>query len=318
MEYLNLGSSDLKISRLGFGCCPMGGYGWGSVEEKELKKSVDQALDNGINFFDTADIYGLGVSEKRLGNFLQNKRQHAVIATKFGVRQDSNGNTFYDNSPEWLDKALDESLTRLNTDYIDLYQVHYWDSRVSLETIFECLDRKCKDGKIRLYGVTNLALNEFEMELPPQLASFSLEYSLANREKESVIKETVNNNNLSFISWGSLGQGILSGKYDGTTSFDSDDRRQRPIYKNFHGDKFQANINMIKKMDRLISKCDSKSMSQLSVRWILDNIESSVALIGVKEPQEIVDLAGCANWKLNSEELEYLDVISKYEELQNL
>ncbi len=311
MEYLNLGTSDLKVSRIGFGCCPMGGYGWGTVEEKDLKRSVDQALDGGVNFFDTADIYGLGVSEERLGNFLQKKRQHAVIATKFGVRQDSNGKTFYDNSPEWLDKALDASLNRLNTDYIDLYQIHYWDDQISLEKIFEHLDRKCQEGKIRFYGVTNVDLSKLEIELPKKLASFSFEYSLANREKESIVNEIIEKNRLSFFSWGSLGQGILSGKYDSSTSFGPEDRRGRSIYKNFHGDKFQENMNMLKKMELLISKSNSKSVSQLAIRWILDNIKSSVALIGIKEPQEIVDLVSTTNWKLTSEDLEYLDTISK-------
>jgi aryl-alcohol dehydrogenase-like predicted oxidoreductase len=311
MDYLNLGVSDLKVSRIGFGCCPMGGYGWGNVEEKNLERSVDQALDGGVNFFDTADIYGLGTSEERLGKFLGRKRQNAVIGTKFGVRQDSSGKTFYDNSPEWLDKALDASLNRLNTDYIDLYQIHYWDNRISLEKIFEHLDRKCQEGKIRSYGVTNVDLSKLEIELPKKLASFSFEYSLANREKESVVKEIVEKGGLNFFSWGSLGQGILSGKYDSSTNFSPDDRRRRAVYKNFHGDKFQENMNMLKKMELLISKSNSKTISQLAVRWILDNIKSSIALIGIKEPQEIVDLISTTNWKLNSEDLEYLDTISQ-------
>ncbi len=311
MEYQELGVSDLKISRVGFGCCPMGGHGWGKVIENDLRRSVDQALEGGVNFFDTADIYGLGISEERLGNFLKNRRQHAIIATKFGVRQDSKGKTFYDNSPEWLDKALDASLIRLNTDYIDLYQIHYWDNRFSLETIFERLDKKCREGKIRSYGITNVDLRELKIEIPRELVSFSFEYSLANRENESLIKENVKNNKLSFFSWGSLGQGILSGKYNGNTSFDPNDRRLRTVYKNFHGDKLQANLKMLKKMEDLISKCDSKSMSQLAIRWILDNIDSSVALIGVKEPKEIQDLIAGFNWKLSPEELEFLDLISQ-------
>ena len=109
MEYLTLHNSDLRVSRLCMGGCPMGGYGWGNVQEKELLDAVCAALDNGVNFFDTADTYGLGQSERTLGKALAGRRDQAVIATKFGVRVE-NGKTFYDNSPQWIVKACEESL----------------------------------------------------------------------------------------------------------------------------------------------------------------------------------------------------------------
>ncbi len=139
MEYVTLKNSDLKVSRLCMGGCPMGGYGWGNVQEQELIDAVHAAVDAGISIFDTADTYGLGQSEITLGKALGEKRKQVVIADKFGVRVE-NGRTFYDNSPEYIEQALDASLGRLGTDYIDLYQVHYRDGVTPLDVVIGKLE----------------------------------------------------------------------------------------------------------------------------------------------------------------------------------
>src|SRR5574344_654866 len=152
MEYITLKNSDLKVSRLCMGGCPMGGYGWGAnILEQELVDAVHCALDNGVNFFDTADVYGLGTSEKTLGKALKGNRNKAVIATKFGVRT-SNGKTVYDNSPKYIEQALYASLKRLDTDYIDLYQVHYRDDKTSISSVIETLEKLRDKGYIRYFG----------------------------------------------------------------------------------------------------------------------------------------------------------------------
>ena len=137
------------------GGCPMGQYGWGEVQEKELLNAVSAAIDQGINFFDTADTYGLGTSEKTLAKALGEKRKDVIIADKFGVRVE-NGKTFYDNSPEYIGKALEESLKRLNTDYIDLYQVHYRDGVTPISDIIDTLEKYKQKGYIRYYGLSNI------------------------------------------------------------------------------------------------------------------------------------------------------------------
>ena len=147
MEYITLKNSDLCVSRLCMGGCPMGGYGWGDVQENELIFAVHAAIDGGINFFDTADTYGLGQSEKTLAKALEGRRPDVVIATKFGVRR-IDGKTVYDNSREWIEEALAGSLKRLNTDYIDLYQVHYFDGVTPIEEIVDSLEALKKKGYI--------------------------------------------------------------------------------------------------------------------------------------------------------------------------
>ena len=178
MEYITLKNSDLKVSRLCMGGCPMGGYGWGDVQETDLIDAVHTAIDQGITFFDTADTYGLGQSEITLGKALGNHRQDVAIASKFGVRVE-NGRTFYDNRPEWIKTALQNSLKRLNTDYIDLYQVHYRDGVTPIEAVIETLEEMKVKGYIRYYGLSNIHKEDMN-ELKPyagKFVSFQDEYS---------------------------------------------------------------------------------------------------------------------------------------------
>lgn len=214
MEYTMLRNSDLKVSRLCMGGCPMGGYGWGDTQENELIEAVHTAVDQGVNFFDTADTYGLGQSEKTLGKALGSHRKDVVIASKFGVRIE-NGKTFYDNSSSWIKKAVEGSLRRLGTDYIDLYQIHYRDGKTPIGEVIETLEEMKKKGYIRYYGLSNIHEDDIE-EIKPfrgKFVSFQDEYSLACRKNESDMKSIAQDLEMTILTWGSLGQGILTGKY---------------------------------------------------------------------------------------------------------
>lgn len=134
MEYLTLKNSDLKVSRLCMGGCPMGGYGWGDTQEKDFLDAINAAIDAGLNFFDTSDTYGLGQSEITLGKGLGYRRKDVVIQTKFGVKY-GNGKSVYDNSPAYIQEALEKSLKNLNTDYVDVYVIHYRDGKTPIEDV---------------------------------------------------------------------------------------------------------------------------------------------------------------------------------------
>jgi aryl-alcohol dehydrogenase-like predicted oxidoreductase len=311
MEYINLGKSDLKVSRLGFGCCPMGGHAWGKVSEGEFRDAVLAALDAKINFFDTADIYGFGRSEELLGKFLKLRRREAVIATKFGLRADGEGKIFYDNSPVWIEEALDASLSRLGVSHIDLYQVHYLDGKTPITDVIEILEKKRKEGKIRYYGLSNISLENIADFAPPEaLVSFQAEYSLAERGKEKEIDLLIAEKSLSFISWGSLGQGVLTGKYGSDTTFGPEDRRSRAVYVNFHGEKLARNVDMVENT-RIRFNGSGKTLPQIAVRWILDRFENSVALVGIKRPSQLLDNIGALGWQMMREDMAYLDSISR-------
>ena len=311
MEYITLKNTDLQVSRVCMGGCPMGGHGWGNVQEQELLDAVNTALDNGINFFDTADTYGLGKSEETLAKGLGSRRHQAVIASKFGVRVGNQG-TFYDNSPQWIRTACENSLRRLNTDYIDLYQIHYRDGKTPLEDVMGTLEALQCEGKIRHIGISNLTRKDLPELLPyaGKFATLQNQYSLATRDLEADILELANTLNLTPTTWGSLGQGVLTGKYDRSAAFGTDDRRSRQIYVNFHGEKLEKNLQIVDVVQGIAARYN-KPISAVAVRFILDQLPGSVALCGAKRPAQILGTAAALGWTLESEHLKTLEEISR-------
>ncbi|MGM9661023.1 MAG: aldo/keto reductase [Faecousia sp.] len=311
MEYITLKNSGLRVSRLCMGGCPMGGYGWGTVEEQELVAAVNTALDRGINFFDTADTYGLGQSERTLGKALGSRRGEAVIATKFGVRVE-NGRTTYDNSPEWIVTACENSLRRLKTDYIDLFQIHYRDEKTDLSTVVETLEILRRQGNIRYFGLSNLKRTDLpELEhYKGSFVSLQNQYSLACRDQEQDILELSEKMEVSPLTWGSLGQGILTGKYDKNVVFGSGDRRSREIYVNFHGEKLLKNLEIVEQL-KTVAEVYGKPVCAVAIRFILDYLPGSVVLCGVKRPEQILSNAEALDWTLQQQDVQHLDKISR-------
>lgn len=311
MEYITLKNTDIQVSRLCMGGCPMGQYGWGDVQEQELLDAVNVAIDHGVTMFDTADTYGMGKSEETLAKALGSRRKDVVIASKFAVRIE-NGKTFYDNSPAYIEKALTSSLRRLNTDYIDLYQVHYRDGVTPISVVIETLERYKKKGYIRAYGLSNIRGEDIE-ELrvhKGQFASIQDEYSLACRKNEADLMSLADELGMIPMTWGSLGQGILTGKYSLDTTFGKNDRRSRDIYVNFHGDKLKKNLEIVKAM-RPIADHHGVSIAAVAVRFILDYIDSSVVLVGVKRPSQVIGNIEAMDWYLSKEEIAMLDEVSR-------
>lgn len=311
MEYIKLKNTDISVSRLCMGGCPMGGYGWGFVSENAVIATVHRAIDSGVNFFDTADTYGLGQSERTLAKAIEGKRSDVIIATKFGVRAEK-GKTFYDNSPEYIEKALHNSLKRLSTDYIDLYQIHYRNKETPLDAVVEVLERFKEQGKIRAYGLSNIHASDFE-EVKPfsgKFVSCQNEYSLVTRNNENDLTVNCKELQLTPMTWGSLGQGVLTGKYNADSAFGINDRRSRDVYTNFHGDKLRKNVEIVEKMKPLAEKYEV-STAALAVRFILDHIPDSVALVGAKNPGQIEGTAVAMDFRLSEEDLEFLERISE-------
>ncbi|MBS6706465.1 MAG: aldo/keto reductase [Lachnospiraceae bacterium] len=293
------------------GGCPMGGYGWGNVQESELIRAVHVALEQGITFFDTADTYGLGQSEITLGKALGQHRREVAIASKFGVRV-GGGKTVYDNSPQWIRDALEGSLRRLNTDYIDLYQVHYRDGVTPIEAVVDTLDELKRKGYIRYYGLSNIHQEDIPELLPyvGKFISFQDEYSLACRKNEADLFAAAKKLEMNPMTWGSLGQGILTGKYTkDNVNFGSDDRRSREIYVNFHGKQLEKNLEIVEVMKMAAAKYE-KPLAAVAIRYILDYLPESVVLCGAKRPEQVLGNAEGMDWKLEEEDLRILDQVS--------
>ena len=311
MEYIKLKNSDLKVSRLCMGGCPMGGYGWGDVQEQELIDAIHCAVDNGINFFDTADTYGLGQSEKTLAKGLGSKRKDVIIESKFGVLFGKGGTT-YDNSPEYIQECLEGTLQRLGTDYIDVYVVHYRDGKTPIEDVVGKLEDLQKEGKLRYFGLSNIHKDGLD-ELLPYKGKFVCcqdEYSLACRKFEGDLLNVQEQIGVTPLTWGSLGQGILTGKYDRTCTFEQNDRRSRDIYINFHGDKLMKNLDIVDAM-RPIADAHHVSIAAVAIRFIMDYLKDSAVLVGAKRPSQILGNLESIGWTLTDEELQILNNISK-------
>ncbi len=311
MEYINLKNTDLKVSRFCMGGCPMGGYNWGRVEQDELVGAIRKAIDTGVNFFDTADTYGLGQSEKTLAKGLGANRQDVIIETKFGVRVEG-GKTFYDNSPAYIEAALDNSLRRLDTDYIDIYLIHYRDGATPMEDVVEKLIQLRDKGKIRYFGLSNVTSADIE-EIKPFKGLFvncQSEFSLACRKNEEDLRKLQSELELTPMTWGSLGQGILTGKYDLNSKFGYDDRRRLDIYVNFHGDKLKKNMEIVDVL-REIAVNRGKTLSACAIRFILDCIPESVALAGIKRADQLISNLDAMGWSFTPEEFKALDEVSK-------
>ncbi len=311
MEYINLKNTDLKVSRFCMGGCPMGGYNWGKVEQDELVGAIRKALDTGVNFFDTADTYGLGQSEKTLAKGLGANRHDVVIETKFGVRVEG-GKTFYDNSPAYIEAALDNSLRRLDTDYIDIYLIHYRDGATPMEDVVDKLIQLRDKGKIRYFGLSNVTAQDIE-EIKPFKGLFvncQSEFSLACRKNEEDLRKLQSELNLTPMTWGSLGQGILTGKYDINSKFGYDDRRRLDIYVNFHGDKLKKNMEIVDVL-REIAVNRGKTLSACAIRFILDCLPESVALAGIKRADQLISNLDAMGWSFTPDEFKALDEISK-------
>ena len=311
METIALKGIDFPVSRLCTGGCPAGEYGWGNVDHAQIEGAIRHAFELGVNFFDTADTYGLGKSEQNMGSVLRDVRDRVAIATKFGVRVEG-GRTFYDNSPEYIETALHKSLRNLGSDYIDLYQIHYLDGVTPVESMMEALIRHKEAGKIRAIGLSNVTVEQAEAFAPyaEHIASFQNHYSLAHRDVESAMLAISKEMALSPLTWGSLGQGILTGKYGADVHFESNDRRSRTIYDNFYGEKLQKNLRIVDAM-RPIAESHGVPVAAVAVRFILDHLPGSVVIAGMKSPAQAESNALALTFRLTEEEVQKLDEVSR-------
>lgn len=302
--------SSLQLPAIGFGCDPLGGHNWGTIEPGAIMAAVPRALDMGVNLFDTADCYGDGLSEQRLGDALGPRRPTAIVATKFGVRIDADGRTFVDNDPQWIRTAVENSLRRLRTDYIDVYQLHWWDRRTPFDVIFDTLSRLMDEGKIRAFGTTNVTLREIGLssatELPQGFATTSMEFSLVhsvNREAISAMC-TGGPDRPSFLAWGALGGGILTGKYTKATDLHSSDRRLKRTDSHFAGERLARNLRIVE-LCRVIAAAHGPTVktSQVALQWVSRSLGFGTCLVGIKSVSNLEDAVGAFAFRLSDSEV---------------
>jgi aryl-alcohol dehydrogenase-like predicted oxidoreductase len=316
METIKLGKTDYQISRLGLGGCPLGGHGWGDFDREKAINTVRQAVDSGINFFDTADIYGLGNSEELLSLALGEARHHLVIASKFGVRFDkTTKQTYKDISLKYVRKALEASLKRLRLEMIPLYYVHWSDGKTPIQETVAELEKCRQEGKIGGIGLSNFTANEITEALSvANIDAVQVQFSLVDRDAAFSLFDVVQQNNITLVTWGSLAQGFLSGKYDENSVFTDNDRRSRSYYANFHGEKLTKNLKLLQVLKE-VSQETGKTLPQLAIRWLLDTNPVGSVLFGAKNAVQVKDNFNTLNWNLSA--IHYQTLLSESHLCQN-
>jgi aryl-alcohol dehydrogenase-like predicted oxidoreductase len=304
MELLRLPGTDLTVSRVGFGGWAIGGHGWGPVRDEESIAAVRAALDAGITFFDTADVYGFGHSETVLAQALGERRHDVVIATKFGVTWDAQGHVGRDASPAYLRRAVEESLRRLRLDCIPLYHLHWPDPATPVADTMRALLDLVDEGKIRYVGCSNLPPElAAEAGRHAPLASLQYPFSILGKGSVEAMLPTLERSPAGFVAYDTLAKGLLAGKFSSSSSFGPDDVRSRD--PRFRGREYEENLKRVEVL-RGIARRLGKTPAQVAVRWVLDHPFVSVALVGCKTAAQARENAGASGWRLPPAEFQEL------------
>ena len=281
---------------------------WGGTDESTSIKTIRSALDKGLNLIDTAPVYGFGTSEKIVGKALQEhgKREELVLVTKVGLEW-KNGKVFRNSSKERLEKEIDDSLKRLQTDYLDVYMLHWPDEAVPFSETAETMEKLMDKGKIHSIAVSNYSskqMDQFRMAAP--LHVLEPPYNLFEREIEQDVLPYCKEHDIKTLTYGALCRGLLSGKMSRKSSFEGDDlRRMDP---KFQGKRFEQYLNAVDQLNRFAQDNYNKTVKELAVRWILDQ-GADIALWGLRKPDQLEGIEKVFNWHLDSDAMKKINTI---------
>ena len=309
MKMTTLGRSGLPVSRIAFGTWQLGGE-WGRFDEDAAITAIRRAHELGVNFFDTAQAYGFGVSERLLGKALRDEltrnRDQVVVATKGGLRMTDSG-LVRDASPEWLRQGVDASLTALGIDHIDLYQVHWPDPRIPASETAGALAELVTEGKIGHVGVSNYdaqQMAEFATTLPVE--TVQPPYHLFRREIEDEVLPYSRAHNIGVLVYGPLAHGLLTGALTENTTFANDDWRSNTAM--FTGDSYRHNLAVVRALDKFAAD-RGMTISQLAIAWTLANPAVQVAIVGARQAKHVQDSLAAADLSLSTADLAAIDNI---------
>ncbi|OME83036.1 aldo/keto reductase [Paenibacillus sp. FSL A5-0031] len=307
MDKRKLGNSELYPSIIGFGAWAAGKAGWGEVDDNEIEAVIRRAYEQGITFYDTAPSYGLGHSEKVLGKVLQPVREHVIIATKAGLIWNDQGQFSINVSKANIIREVEESLRRLNTDYIDLYQVHFPDpsGKTPIEETFETLNQLVVEGKIRNIGVSNFNVQQLvAAQSVSNIVSLQLPYNLFQRDVEHAALPYAKQQKIGFIPYSPLAQGLLTGKFNYLTRLPKTDVRAQ-LNPLFSDKQFIKNIVIIETFTG-IARAIEKPLSQVAINWLVYKQEITSVIAGAKTVKQLEENTAATKWRLSREDYEQI------------
>ena len=302
-------ATPFKVSRIGLGTWAIGGWMWGGTDETAAIGVIHEAVDRGVTLIDTAPAYGFGRSEEIVGKALAEggRRQRVVIATKVGLDW-RDGQPFRDASKRRIHKEVDNSLRRLRTDVIDLYQVHWPDPNVPIEETAAAMAELQRAGKIRFIGVSNFSpaqIEAFRKVAPVQTVQSP--YNLFERAIEEDVLPYCRDKSIATLAYGSLCRGLLSGRMTAQTKFAGDDLRK--VDPKFRAPRFEQYLRAVERLDRFAQANYGRRVIHLALRWVLDRQDSTIALWGARRPDQLAPISGLSGWHIDASAMAEIDRI---------
>lgn len=326
MEFTKLGNTDIKISKLTFGAWAIGGWMWGGSDEKDALRAIETSIDLGMTTIDTAPVYGFGKSESLVGKAIKDKRDRVQILTKYGLRWESKHGKFYFSStdengrkidiykyaaPESVINECEESLKRLNTDYIDLLQIHWHDPTTPIESTMEAVLRLREQGKIRAAGVCNYSAEQMKIaEKIIEIETNQVPYSMVLRDIEKDVVPYCLQTGKGVLAYSPLQRGILTGKITSDYHFNEGDHRpSTPFYKEPNLSRINHFLNDIKPL----ADENGLSLAQLVLCWTMQQPAINAVLAGARNPSQVKENIKAGEFTLNVEVIKEIN-----EKLENL
>jgi aryl-alcohol dehydrogenase-like predicted oxidoreductase len=301
MNRTKLGSSGLEVSLMGLGCLGMSDF-YGSRDDAESIATIDHALNTGVTFLDTSDMYGIGENEELIGRAIRSRRNEVQLATKFGILRDSNGKIVGVNGrPEYVKSACEQSLRRLGTDVIDLYYLHRVDPNTAIEETIGAMSNLVNEGKVRCIGLCEASASTISRaHAVHPLSAVQSEYSLWSRDVEREVLPACEELGIGFVAYSPLGRGFLTGKLKSMDALpETDNRKHQP---RFQGDNFQRNLDLVSRIEEMAAdkRC---TPAQLVLSWLFYQGGNIVPIPGTKRRVTLNENANAVHVRLTDEDV---------------
>lgn len=304
MRYAEFGTTGIKVSQATIGTWAIGGAGWGDVNQDDSIRAIHCMLDQGVNVIDTAPFYGCGASEKLIGKTIHDRRQELYLLTKAAVRWDESGNPIKNATYNVIIEDCENSLKRLDTDYIDFYLIHWPDEVTSMEEMMRAMNKLKQDGKIRFIGASNFGKEEImEAKKYAEFDILQQPYSMVAQEFRPLLS-WAHKQKIATMSYGSLGAGILTGSIRSLPKFSEDDMRLN-FYDYFKEPKFSKVMELLKRLDVYAEKYNVP-VSQITINWNTQSGFLDTILMGVRNEKEATENCAAFNWEMEQKDVDQI------------